>query len=43
MTGLGNMAASGGTQMGARLAELVHAVGDGTMLTDSDVRTSRRM
>jgi hypothetical protein len=42
MTGLGNMSASGGTQMGARLAELVPGVGGGTMLTDSDVRTSRR-
>ena len=42
MTGLGNMSASGGTQMGAGLAALVPAVGRGTLLTDTDVRTSRR-
>ena len=42
MTGLGNMSASGGTQMGAGLAALVPEVGGGTLLTDTDVRTSRR-
>lgn len=42
MTGLGNMSTSGGTTMGDRLAALVPPVGDGTPLTDTDVRTARR-
>lgn len=42
MTGLGNMSTSGGTSMGARLADLVPVVGAGTVLDDTDVRTARR-
>lgn len=42
MTGLGNMSASGDTPMGERLAALVPGTGDGTVLSDTDVRTSRR-
>ncbi|MBW3620860.1 MAG: hypothetical protein KY461_11490 [Actinobacteria bacterium] len=41
MTGLGNLSASGGTAIGAHLAELIPATGDGTRLADTDVRTDR--
>jgi hypothetical protein len=41
MTGLGNMSTSGGTQMGERLAALVPDVGDGTPLTETDLRVEQ--
>jgi hypothetical protein len=41
MTGLGNMSTSGGTEMGARLADLIPEVGDGTVLTDTDLRLTQ--
>lgn len=41
MTGLGNMSASGGTDMGRRLADLVPDQGDGTPLINTDVRVSQ--
>jgi hypothetical protein len=41
MTGLGNMSAAGGTQIGARLADLIPAVGGGTPVTGTDVAVSR--
>ena len=37
MTGLGNMSASGGTQMGARLADLLPAVGEGRLVDSTDL------
>ncbi len=43
MTGLGNMSTRGGTDMGATLAQLVPAVGDGTVLTDTNVRIEREL
>jgi hypothetical protein len=41
MTGLGNMSASGGTLMGARLADLVPAEGAGLRLTNTDVKVAQ--
>ena len=41
MTGLGNMSAAGGTDMGAALADALPAVGQGRLLTDTDVRARR--
>jgi hypothetical protein len=41
MTGLGNMSASG--KMGAALADLVPPVGDGTVLTDTNIRIEREL
>ena len=41
MTGLGNMSASGGTDIGQHLADLIPATGGGTRLTDTDVRSTR--
>ncbi|MCA1711112.1 MAG: hypothetical protein LC789_05530 [Actinobacteria bacterium] len=41
MTGLGNMSASGGTGIGARLADLLPATGTGTLVTSPDVRLAR--
>ncbi len=41
MTGLGNMSTSGGTDMGVALANELPAAGDGTILTDTDIRTTR--
>lgn len=41
MTGLGNMSASGGTQMGSQLADLVPEVGDGLQLQNTDIRATR--
>ncbi len=38
MTGLGNLSTAGGTEMGARLAQLVPDVGAGTALADTDLR-----
>jgi len=37
MTGLGNMSASGGTEMGTRLANVLPDVLDGTILTNTDI------
>jgi len=41
MTGLGNMSASGGHQMGAKLADLVPAAGAGLQLSNTDVRVAQ--
>jgi hypothetical protein len=41
MTGLGNMSAAGGTDMGRRLADLVPAPGTGMQVTDSTVAVSQ--
>ena len=41
MTGLGNMSASGGTGIGAKLADLLPAVGAGTPVTDTAVRIAQ--
>lgn len=41
MTGLGNLSPAGGTEMGLRLADELPAVGAGTILDDTDVRTTR--
>jgi hypothetical protein len=38
MTGLGNMSAQGGMDIGVTLADLVPAVGSGTVLADTDLR-----
>jgi hypothetical protein len=43
MTGLGNMSASGGTQMGATLAGLVPDIGRGIGLTDTNIRVEREI
>ncbi len=43
MTGLGNMSTSGGTQMGAKLANLVPDRGQGTLLTDTNIRVQREV
>ncbi len=37
MTGLGNMSTSGGTMMGEQLANLVPAIGNGRLVTDTDL------
>ena len=41
MTGLGNMSASGGTTIGTRLADLLPAVGQGRMVTSTDLRLAQ--
>ena len=41
MTGLGNLSTAGGTEMGTRLADELPPVATGTILTDTDVRTTR--
>ena len=38
MTGLGNMVTDGGVDMGTSLAGMVPDIGDGTVLTDTDLR-----
>ena len=43
MTGLGNMSTAGGTDMGTTLAGLVPDVGDGTELTDTDLRVTQAL
>ena len=42
MTGLGNMTTSGGVEMGTVLAGMVPDIGDGTVLTDTDLRLAQR-
>lgn len=42
MTGLGNITASGGTAIGAKLADLLPATGGGTVLTNTDLRMAQR-
>ena len=42
MTGLGNMSAEGGKEMGVTLADLLPDVGEGTRLTDTDLRVAER-
>jgi hypothetical protein len=41
MTGLGNMSASGGTGIGTRLADLLPATGQGTVVTEPVVRVAQ--
>jgi hypothetical protein len=41
MTGLGNISASGGTAIGAQLADLVPAVGRGRQIGDTDLRLAQ--
>jgi hypothetical protein len=41
MTGLGNLSASGGTDIGRQLADLLPEVGQGVRLEDTDVRSTR--
>ncbi|MGH2754035.1 MAG: hypothetical protein ACRDLB_06335 [Actinomycetota bacterium] len=41
MTGLGNMSASGGQQMGARLADIVPVPGSGITLTNTDIKVAQ--
>ena len=43
MTGLGNMSSSGGTDLGARLADLIPEVGGGTVVTSSDPTTGEQV
>ncbi|HEX4905951.1 MAG TPA: hypothetical protein VFU93_10895 [Acidimicrobiales bacterium] len=41
MTGLGNMSTSGGVEMGHVLAGMVPDIGDGTVLTNTDLRVTQ--